>query len=497
MRKDYDAIIVGGGFSGLATAALLANDGKKVLLLEKNNTLGGRARVLKTKGFTFDMGPSWYLMPEVFERFFNFFNKKPSDYYQLEKLDPAFTAYFDDGIKMQIPGSFSEIKKVFNKIEKGSGDKLQSYMHLIENLYKLAVGKLLYKDTTDIKTWLDLKFIFHALHFFVLMHSFQSWDSVTKRYFKNSKLRKLMDFSAVFLGGSPLTTPVFYSIVNFNIYKQGVYYPMGGMGKIVDGIESIAREKNVEIRKNEEVEKILVRDGKVLGVKTLRNEYYAKSVIVSSDLLHAERELIPKKYQTFSAQNVRKKSLAISALLIYLGIDKKTNSISHHSLILGNAWEKSFDEIFKKKVWPTDPSVYVSARSVTDKSLVPKNSTELVILVPVPSGTKHGTDISKYTRNVLSKVEHAFGIDFSSDIVFEKTFTVKDFEKDYNAYQGTALGMTHTLGQSLFLRPGVKSKKVKGLFYTGQYTQPGVGVPMALISAEIAYNKIHEFLQNK
>ncbi len=483
--NSQKVVIIGGGFSGLAIAALLSKEGWDVTLLEKNRTLGGRARVFKKKGFAFDMGPSWYLMPEVFERFLATFGKKPSDFYELIRLDPRYQVVFDDGERVILTDDLEQNMAWFETKEKGAAKKLSQFLKKMEKIYDVATKKLLYEDVWDIKVWTNPHNIRAAISVLTKFRFWQSWDQEVARYFKSEKLRQILEFSAVFLGGTPFNTPALYAILTWADFGKGVWYPKGGMIKVVDALHELAVKHGGKVITNAEVTAIEVNKGKVVGVKTAREYFAADIVIGATDMPHIEMDLLPSQYRTWDEPYWKKKSLGISAMLIYLGINKKIPKLTHHTIYTLTKWQQGFDEILKNKVLPENPSLYISVRSATDRSIVPKNSEEIVVLVPLGSRRYDQNELNAYSKFIVHKLEKLLQVPLRKDIVVQQNFTPNDFQDDYNAYQGTALGLAHTFTQSLWFRPKQQSRKVKGLYYVGQYTNPGVGVPMALISAQL------------
>lgn len=484
-------IVIGGGFSGLATAALLAKRGFEVTLFEKNSSLGGRARVLHKNQFQFDMGPSWYMMPEIFERYFAQFNKKVSDFYQLVRLDPSYKIFFEDAESIVIPSNISKVEKIFEEIETGAGEKFKTYLDKSHELYELATQELVYSDPSDFTTWLSIRRMFLACKFFLKINILQTWSQKIQTLFKDQKLFQILCFPAVFLGSSPYRMPSLFSILSWADFGKGIWYPKGGMIQVVRALETLAKENGVSIVLKADVSKIEVERGRATGVIVNDKKYLADVVVVATDIAHVEMQLIPPKYQTYPEKYWQKKSLAISAVLIYLGLKKRVPDAVHHSLYFSKDWEQNFDDIFKRKILPHQPSFYISTRSVTDRSIVPKNGEELFVLIPVPAQLGgSNTSYETLANETIKKIEQLFNFSITDSIVVKELYTPDMFAQDYHSYQGTALGLEHTLSQSLFFRPGNKSKKIANLYYAGQYTNPGIGVPMALISAEIVTNRI-------
>lgn len=484
IASSSDIVIIGGGFSGLATAAILASEGYRVTLLEKNADFGGRARVYRDSGFSFDMGPSWYLMPEVFEQFFALFGKKPSDYYDLVRLDPRYELFFPDGERVTITDDLTATTRWFESVEPGAGEKLKKFLLHMEGIYTDATTRLMHTDIRDPQLVFGEKNRQALLSITTKLAFWDSWSNEVKRYFQHEKLLQALGFPAVFLGGSPYSTPALYSILTFADYGKGVWYPRGGMQMVVAALVELATEYGVTLRQNACVTAIEVEDGVVSGVVLGKERIATTTVIGATDIPHVELTLLPEKYRAPEIRWSRKK-LGISALLLYLGLDTRLTNIQHHSIFFAKDWEKNFREILDEHVFPDDPSLYVSARSVTDGTIVPQGNEELFVLVPLGAGTTSTKEeLQKYSHRIIKLLEKKYDQDIESHIVVKKIFGPDDFATEYHAYAGTALGLAHTLDQSLWFRPYNRSSLVRGLYYTGQYTNPGVGVPMALISAQ-------------
>ena len=487
MDKKPSVIIIGAGFAGLSAAALLSNDGYPVTVLEKNSSIGGRAQVMRKKGFTFDMGPSWYLMPDVFERFFNTLNYKSKDLLSLIRLDPAYRIFTGPKEILDISSDLSKNIKLLELIEKGSGKQFIKYLEVAKKYYNLSIKYFLYKEYKSLRDFFVKDMISEGKG----LKIFDSMDKYVSRFFKSEKIKKLLLYSLVFLGGSPKNTPSLYTLMSHVDFNLGVWYPEGGMGKVVEAIKNIALSKKAKIILNTEVRKLTVINGKISAVKTSKGNYKADIIISAADLPYTETKLLDEKYQTYPDKYWQKKTIAPSAFLIYLGLNKKINNLVHHNLILENDWAEHFESIFKTPSWPNKPSYYVCVPSVTDSSVAPKNKENLFILVPIASGLKDTeTQKQKYFNKIITDLERITGEQVQESIEVKEIFTVSDYVERYNAYKGTALGLTHTFFQSALFRPGHKSKKLSNLFYTGQYSTPGIGVPMTLISSQIAFEEI-------
>ncbi len=492
------AVIIGGGFSGISTASFLAKGGWDVTVVEKHEIAGGRARMFKEKGFVFDMGPSWYWMPDVFERYFASFGKKRADYYALKRLDPSYRIYWEKEL-MNIPANYEELKTLFENIEEGSGRKLDNYLAQAEYKYEVGINKLVQKPGQSLYEFLDLDLIKGLFK----LEVFSSIKTHIANHFKNRKLQQLLQFPVLFLGALPKDTPALYSLMNFADIKGGTWYPENGMFSIVKGMVEVANELGVKFQFNENVVSIN-NEGKIAkGVKTeyfkngekILKDYKADVVIASADYHFVELELLPPKLRSYSEKYWNKRILAPGCLLYYVGLNKKLKNITHHSLFFDVDFDKHGDEIYTTKEWPSNPLFYVSATSVSDKSVAPEGCENLFFLIPVASGLK-GDDESlrdDYFEKIIKRFEDHIGEEIKNNIIYKKTFGPSDFVNDYNAYKGNAYGLANTLLQTANFKPSCRSKKVKNLFYTGQFTVPGPGVPPSLISGEVVAREVVKY----
>lgn len=488
MKKSV--LVIGAGLAGLSTACNLAQTGWSVVLVEKNKDVGGRARVFRKKGYTFDMGPSWYMMPEVFDGFFEKFDKKTSDYYELVRLDPRFKVFFEDGSRVVLNDDLEQNKKIFEEVEKGAGERLEKLVGVTDWLYQLTIDKLLSKNYGGFLDLIKPEMVVSFLMILAKMNPFESYEKMVSGYFENEKLKHLVEHGTVFLGGSPHNTPAIYSMMIAADYVRGVYYPDGGMGKVVDAFRRLAIELGVEIRTEEEVVGIESNDGKVVKVVTNKNEYNPSVVVSGADYAHTELDLIENEDRSYGQKYWDKRVMGISTLLLYVGVKKKLPSLEHHNFYYSTDWDDHFESIFDAKKWPKNPSYYVCAPSKTDESVAPAGSENLFVLVPLASGLDDdGRD--EFVKMILSKMEKDLDCKFVDDIEVCEVYSQRDYLKDYNAFGGTALGMAHTLLQSVVMRPKMRSKKLKNLYYTGQYTQPGVGVPMVVLSGKYVAEEIN------
>lgn len=485
--SEKSVIIIGSGFAGLSAASFMAKEGWNVTVLEKNSTPGGRACQLKEQGFTFDMGPSFYWMPDVFERYFNQFGKKVSDYYKLTRLDPSYRVYWEDGYT-DLPADYAQLRDVFEALEPGSGIMLDKYLREAAYKYEVGVNKLVYKPSRSLTEFMDWQTISGVFR----LEVFTSIKKHIHKYFKHSRLRQLMEFPVLFLGALPQDTPALYSLMNYADIKGGTWYPEGGMYAIVDGMYRLAVELGVEFKFDEAVTNIEISSTSAKQVKTSKGIYAADAVISGADYQFTESKLLLPEYRSYTEQYWDKKVMAPSCLMYYVGINKKLKNPVHHALFFDVPFDRHGVEIYKDPKWPTEPLFYVSVSSATDPSVAPEGHENIVFLVPVASGLEADTEElrEKYFQLIAKRMEKHLGESILDAIVYKKTFSVSDFVKDYNSFRGNAYGLANTLMQTAIFRPSCQSKKVKNLFYTGQLTVPGPGVPPSLISGEVVAKQV-------
>ena len=479
-------IIVGSGFAGLSAASFMAKAGWAVTVIEKNNTPGGRARQLKENGYTFDMGPSWYWMPDVFENYFKKFDRKVSDYYSLRRLDPSYRIYWDDGFT-DAPADYTAFKGMVNAFEPGAGEQLDKYLKEAAFKYETGIKKLVHKPGRSISEFLDRDIFKGAFRLDILT----SIQKHVEKHFKNPRLRQLMEFPVLFLGALPENTPALYSLMNYADIKGGTWYPQGGMYSVVEAMYSLAVELGVKFYFNEEVQEIVVHDTIAKNVVTNKNIHEADVIISGADY-HFTEKLLPQKYRSYSEVYWEKRVMAPSCLLYFIGLNKKLKNVLHHSLFFDVPFGQHAKEIYNNSQWPTNPLFYVSINSVTDDTVAPPGCDNMVLLIPIASGLK-GDDQEireKYFQQVMARMEKHTSQSILGAIVYKKTFSVSDFVSEYNSYRGNAYGLANTLMQTALFKPSCKSKKVKNLFYTGQLTVPGPGVPPCLISGEVVAKEV-------
>ena len=474
--------VVGGGFGGLSTACYLADAGADVRVLEKNDQLGGRASRLEAEGFRFDMGPSWYLMPDVFERFFGHFDREPGDYYELERLDPHYRIFFKDGDQLEMRPDNEHNREVFESYEAGAGEAFEAYLETSQTHYETAMEKFVYEDRSRLRDWIDLDVMRAAPIGLQLVGSMQSH---VEDYFDNPKLQQVMQYTLVFLGGAPHNTPALYNMMSHVDFNLGVYYPEGGLGAVVDGVAELGEELGVEYVTGAEVSEI-TRRKQGFFVETVDGDQYHPDYVVSdADYAHTEQELLPEHERQYDADYWDSRTLAPSAFLMYMGVEGDVGELAHHTLVLPSDWDPHFEQIFDDPAWPDDPAYYLCVPSKTDDTVAPEGHSNLFALVPIAPGLEDGPETrERYREKLLADIADNTGVDLRDRIVFEETFAVSDFAERYNSLDGTALGLAHTLRQTALLRPSNRSSAVDGLYFTGGFTTPGIGVPMCLISGQ-------------
>lgn len=476
-------VVVGAGFAGLSAASFLAKLGWDVTVVEKHDQPGGRARHFKADGFTFDMGPSWYWMPDVFDRYFGSFGRQTCDFYELIRLDPSYRIYWEDG-EMDVPADYDSLKILFESLETGAAEKLDFFMAEAAYKYKVGINKLVFKPGQSILEFLDKELIAGLFKLDV----FNDIKAHIGKYFKHPQIRQMMEFPVLFLGALPENTPALYSLMNYADVKLGTWFPKGGMYKIVEGMHQLAIEQGVKFNFNKTIIGIDVVDGCAKGVKTADDMYYQADVVVgAADYHFMETKLLDSQYRSYSNAYWEKRVMAPGCLIYYVGVNKKIPGLQHHSLFFDVPFGRHAAEIYTDPQWPTDPLFYLSATSVTDNSQAPEGCENLFFLIPVAAGlTGDDNKVRDHYFDILcERLLERTGIDIRKHIVYKRSYAYSDFVNDYSAFKGNAYGLANTLMQTAILKPSCRSKKVKNLYYTGQLTVPGPGVPPSLISGEV------------
>lgn len=481
------AIVIGSGFSGLATATSLAQRGYDVTVLEKNESPGGRARKFDAEGFLFDMGPSWYWMPDVFESYFARFGKKTADYYQLVRLDPSYRIFFGKNDIMNVPAGVEELCQMFEHYEQGSSPNLRKFLAEARYKYEVGMGEFVQKPSLSIWEFADLRILKSLFR----LQMFSSLSDHVGGLFKNRQLIQLLEFPVLFLGATPEKTPALYSMMNYADLELGTWYPLGGMARIIEGMVSLATDMGVKIETGQEVKQIYVSDGRATKVETRQGTFAADVVVGSADYHHVEQQLLEKKYRQYSEKYWNTRVMAPSSLLFYLGVNKRLKNLLHHNLFFDRDFRQHAVEIYEQPSWPSDPLFYVCAPSVTDSSVAPEGCENLFVLIPLAPGLEDNPETrEKYYQIVMDRLEDLTGQEVRPHVVYKRSYAHKDFMSDYHAFRGNAYGLANTLLQTAFLKPRIKSSKVGNLYYTGQLTAPGPGVPPSLISGQMVADYI-------
>ncbi|MFM2367829.1 MAG: hypothetical protein RL619_125 [Bacteroidota bacterium] len=482
--------IIGSGFSALAASCYLAKSGHEVAVFEKNDTIGGRARQLKRDGFTFDMGPSWYWMPDVFERFFADFDKKTTDYYELIKLSPAYRVYYGIDDFIAIADNLPDIILAFEAIEKGSGKILNEFIAEAKSNYDIAIKDLVYRPGVSPLELVTKETALKVGQFF------SNISKDVRKKFKNERLIQILEFPVLFLGAKPSDTPSFYSFMNYADFGLGTWHPKTGMFDVVRAMESLARELGVTFHTNSNIEKIIVAN-KTAKALIVNGETIASDLILSGADYHHTETLLDKEHRAYSEKYWDSRVFAPSSLLFYVGFDKKIENISHHALFFDVDFYQHAKDIYDEPQWPKEPLFYANFPSLTDTTAAPEGMETGFFLVPLAPGITDTQELrEEYFNKIMDRFETLTQQSVKNNIIFKQSFCKNDFVSAYNSYKGNAYGMANTLLQTAFLRPKLKSKKVKNLYFTGQLTVPGPGVPPALISGKLVSELINkQFLE--
>lgn len=485
--KGKKAIVIGAGLSGLSAATCLADKGYDVSILEKNEQAGGRARMFHADGFVFDMGPSWYWMPDVMERYFNRFGKSTSDYFELRRLDPSYQVVFGKSDIMTVPAEYEGVKLLFERIEKGSAAKLDAFLEEARYKYESGMTEFVYKPSVSISEYAEWK----LMKSFFRLDMFTSFSRHIRKYFSNPRILQLLEFPVLFLGAMPSRTPALYSLMNYADISLGTWYPMGGMHELVKAMERLAKEKGVEIILNTAVQKIEAENRCVKQVVTEAGSFDADIVVGTADYQHLEQALLDKKYQNYSATYWQKRTMAPSCLLYYVGVNKKLPFLQHHNLFFEEDFNRHAAEIYTDPKWPAHPLFYVCCPSKTDPSVAPAGMENLFLLIPVAAGLQDTPEIKQaYFERLIKQLEEFCGTPIREHVVYKKMYAASNFSADYNAYKGNAYGLANTLRQTAFFKPSIRSRKLKNLFFAGQLSVPGPGVPPAIISGRVVADYI-------
>ncbi|KEO73487.1 phytoene desaturase family protein [Anditalea andensis] len=486
--ENTRVVVIGAGFAGISAATHLSQQGYQVILLEKNSTPGGRARKFEAEGFTFDMGPSWYWMPDVFDAYFSHFGKQTKDYYDLIRLDPSYTVIFGEDDFLDIPASLAAFKKMLNEIEPGSDEALDRFLSQAAYKYEVGIKDFVYRPNRSIKEYAQLSLLKDVIKLDLL----QSMSKHVRKFFKSDKIIRLMEFPVLFLGQTAEKIPALYSMMNYADIALGTWYPMGGMYKIIDGMVALAKEHGVEFKYNAEVDHIMTEKGRATAVRLKDGSTISCDILIAgADYQHVDSTLLSAEDRNYSAAYWDKRTMAPSSLLFYLGIDKKLNNLRHHNLFFDEPLGPHADAIYENPRWPEKPLFYVCAPSVTDDAVAPEGKENLFVLIPLAPGLEDTEAMrEKYFHIVMERLEKLTKQDIRKHIAYKRAYAHNDFKADYHAFKGNAYGLANTLKQTAILKPSLVNKKLKNMYYTGQLTVPGPGVPPSLISGQVVATEV-------
>nr|WP_294793455.1 phytoene desaturase family protein [uncultured Mucilaginibacter sp.] len=497
MCTDYQnkhIAVIGSGFAGLSAASYLAKAGCTVSVYEKNATVGGRARQIHTdNGYTFDMGPSWYWMPDVFEKFFGDMGYKPADFYKLSALDPQYAVIFGRDDVLEVPENLEQLADIFEQIEKGAAVALQKFLSEAAYKYNIGINKLVYKPGLSLTEFADMDLAKGLLK----LQVFTSLSAHVKRYFKHPKLKALMEFPALFLGAMAEDTPALYSLMNYAGLALGTWYPKGGFGSVIQAMQTVAERQGVKFYTDVTVTGFDIRDRKISYIHTNVGNRVVDGVIGSADYHHIDQQLLRPQYRNYTPNYWQTRVMAPSALIFYLGVKKKIEKLKHHNLFFDEDLQVHAQEIYREPKWPSKPLFYVCCTSKTDDSVAPEGHENIFILMPLAVDVLDAEEIrEQYFDTVLKRLEAYCGESINDQLDYKKSYCIADFKGDYNAFAGNAYGLANTLRQTAILKPSIRSKKVDNLFFAGHLTVPGPGVPPAIISGNVAANQLLKYLKS-
>lgn len=481
MKKKV--VVIGAGFAGISAATGLADQGYEVTVLEKNESPGGRARKFEAEGYTFDMGPSWYWMPDIFESYFEQYGKKVSDYYELIRLDPSYRIFYGKDDVVDMPANLDEMYRLFESVEQGAGEKLKQFLAEAEYKYNVGMKDFVHKPSLSFMEYADLRLLKAAMK----LHMFKSFHSYTRKYFSSERLLQILEFPILFLGGTGKKTPALYSLMNYGDIKLGTWYPKGGMFKIVEAMVKLAEDRGVKFMYNAPVENFMTGSGRINAAQVNGDAYSADYFVGAADYHHIEQNLLPPEFRKYSEKYWNTRVMSPSSLLWYVGVNKKLDKLEHHNLLFDEEFEPHARAIYDEPQWPEKPSAYVCMTTKYDPAPAPEGHENLFILIPVAPGLRDSEEIrAQYLDIILTRLETLTGESIKPHIDYKRSYAQSDFIHDYNAYKGNAYGLANTLMQTAFLKPTVKSPKLRNLYFAGQLTVPGPGVPPSIISGQIA-----------
>ena len=483
MKGKKRIAVIGAGFSGLSAAAYLAVAGFEVDIYERHAGPGGRARQFEEAGYVFDMGPSWYWMPDVFERFFADMGSRVSDWYRLQLLDPGFEVVFAGGERVPVPANFAALCALFEAKEAGAGARLEEFMRVAQIKYEQAMSTVIYKPGLSVSEFFDRGLLLAAMR----LQLFSSVRREVRKKFSHPHLAALMEFPVLFLGAMAEDTPALYTLMNYAGFGLGTWYPEGGFGSVVRGIAGVAEEKGVKAYYNSEVERIVTGGNEAIGVKVNGKFVAYDGIVAAGDYRDIEARLLPPELRNYTEDYWKRKVFAPSCLIFYLGLSKRFEGLRHHTLFFDEDIDGHAREIYKNPSWPARPLFYVCRTSASDRSVAPEGKDNLFLLMPIAQGLEDSPVIREaYFDLMAGRIMRCIGEDIRPFIEYKRSYSIDDFTADYGAYEGNAYGLANTILQTAVFKPKMINKKVRNMVYAGQLTVPGPGVPPALISGKIA-----------
>lgn len=487
MTRPQHITVIGSGFAGLAAATRLGQAGYQVTILEKNDQPGGRARTWNKDGFRFDMGPSWYWMPDVFENYFQLFGHQVSDFYDLHRLSPSYRVYFEQDDYVDVPANLDELEALFEQIEPGSGPRLREFLAQAAYKYEVGMRDYVFRPSHSITEFLDWRLIRESFR----IQMFSSMAKHVRKFFSNPRLIKILEFPVLFLGATPQNTPALYSMMNHADLALGTWYPMGGMNQIVQGMVKVAEEMGVRIELNTEVQRIEVVNGRATRLHTNRGEFETDLVIANSDYHHTDQRLLDAPNRNYTQKYWDKRTMSPSSLLFYLGVGREVPQLKHHNLFFDEDFNLHAKEIYTTPSWPSKPLFYACVPSKTDPSVAPDHHENIFLLMPLAPGLEDKEELrEEYYHMIMDRLERFTGVEIRPHVLLKRSYAMQDFEKDYHSFKGNAYGLANTLMQTAFFKPKLKSKKVSNLWFAGQLTVPGPGVPPSLISGQVVADEV-------
>ena len=483
-------VIIGAGIGSLATANLLARDGHEVHIFEKNSWLGGRASTRKQDGFTFDTGPSWYLMPEVFRRYYELLGVSVDDELTLTRLSPAYKVFFEHDAPITITTNADQDGATFEAIEPGAGTQLKKYVEKSNKIYRLSIAHFLYSNFSSVFDIFNIQLLKQAPA--MLRLALTPLHRYVSRFVKHRRLQQILEYPMVFLGTSPFKAPALYSLMSALDFKEGVFYPDGGIYRVINSLVAIGKRSGVHYHLNSPVAHINTSGHKTSGVTLATGKIISADIVISNADLHfTETELIDSPHRSYPESYWHHKEASPSALLLYIGVKGKLPQFTHHNLLFVDDWRENFSAIYHNKQPPAKASMYICKPSETDPDVAPEGHENIFVLIPLPAGnTIKDSELPKLKYQYLTQIKNMTGVDLAEHVVTESLYSPQDFSRDFHAWQSSMLGVSHRLTQSAFFRTKNKSKKIDNLYYVGANTLPGIGLPMCLISAELVYERI-------